>query len=41
VPLVRGAFHTPPLGGGRSIVRAVGIDGAGNRSRAQVLRVNR
>jgi uncharacterized delta-60 repeat protein len=41
VPLVGGAFRTPPLGRGRSIVRAVAIDGAGNRSRPQVLRINR
>jgi uncharacterized delta-60 repeat protein len=41
VPLVRGAFRTPPLARGRSIVRAVAIDGAGNRSRPQVLRVQR
>jgi hypothetical protein len=41
VPLTRGAFRTPLLARGRWILRAVAIDGAGNRSRIQVLRVNR
>ena len=31
----------PPLGSGRFIVRAVAIDGAGNRSRIAVRRVSR
>ena len=39
--LVHGAFRTPPLGSGRFIVRAVAIDGAGNRSRIAVRRVSR
>jgi uncharacterized delta-60 repeat protein len=37
----RGAFRTPPLGSGSFIVRAVAIDGAGNRSRVAVRRVSR
>jgi uncharacterized delta-60 repeat protein len=40
-PLLRGAFRTPPLGSGRFVVRAVAIDGAGNRSRVAVRRVSR
>ena len=39
--LVQGAFRTPPLGSGRFVVRAVAIDGAGNRSRIAVRRVSR
>ena len=39
--LVHGAFRTPPLGSGRFVVRAVAIDGAGNRSRIAVRRVSR
>ncbi len=41
VPLLRGAFRTPPFGSGRFVVRAVAIDGAGNRSRIAVRRVRR
>lgn len=41
VPLLRGAFRTPPLGAGRFVVRAVAIDGAGNRSRIAVRSVRR
>jgi uncharacterized delta-60 repeat protein len=40
-PLLRGAFLTPPLGAGRFVVRAVAIDGAGNRSRIAVRSVRR
>jgi uncharacterized delta-60 repeat protein len=40
-PLVRGAFRTPPLGSGRFVVRAVAIDGSGNRSRVVLRRVSR
>jgi uncharacterized delta-60 repeat protein len=41
VRVVRGAFHTPLLGAGRFVVRAVAIDGAGNRSRLAVRRLTR
>ncbi|HET6172394.1 MAG TPA: hypothetical protein VFD90_07310 [Gaiellales bacterium] len=41
VPLVHGAFTTPPLGSGRFIVRAVALDPIGNRSRLAVRRVSR
>jgi hypothetical protein len=39
--LLQGGFRTPPLGSGRFIVRAVAIDGAGNRSRIAVRRLSR
>jgi uncharacterized delta-60 repeat protein len=41
VPVSRGAFRAPALGAGRFVVRAVAIDGAGNRSRLAVRRVSR
>jgi uncharacterized delta-60 repeat protein len=37
----RGVFRAPALGAGRFVVRAVAIDGAGNRSRLAVRRVSR
>lgn len=39
--LLQGAFQTPLLGSGHFIVRAIAIDGAGNRSRVAVRRVSR
>jgi uncharacterized delta-60 repeat protein len=41
VPAVRGAFRSPPLAPGSSIVRVVAIDRAGNRSPVAVRRVTR
>ena len=41
VPVVRGAFRSPPLAPGSSIVRVVAVDGAGNRSPVAVRRVTR
>ena len=40
VPVSRGTFRVPALGAGRFVVRAVAIDGAGNRSRLAVRRVS-
>jgi uncharacterized delta-60 repeat protein len=41
VPVVRGAFRSPSLGAGSSIVRVVAVDRAGNRSPVVVRRVTR
>jgi uncharacterized delta-60 repeat protein len=41
VPLARGAFRSPALGAGHFVVRAVAVDGAGNRSRLAVRRFSR
>jgi uncharacterized delta-60 repeat protein len=41
VPVVRGAFRSPPLAPGSSIVRVVAVDRAGNRSPVAVRRVTR
>jgi uncharacterized delta-60 repeat protein len=41
VPVVGGTFRSPPLPAGSCVVRAVAVDGAGNRSRIATRKVTR